>query len=193
MKEQVTLPATVFLIDANFLNLVIKDTQRYFEPLLNRQLKDIDLADLITYLALDAEMEEGDFSSEVIIAYDDKSSVLASCVPGNLREELDGKAFKNNFGEFAFATVQTENLVPLDDFYIDLLSLVADHAEVKKLVVISYNEEYGDRVTEVLKGAKSKEVIQFRMDEPEGDLPFRWEILAFSVMQALGIRGEELN
>jgi hypothetical protein len=31
------------------------------------------------------------------------------------------------------------------------------------------------------------------MNEPDGDINYRWEMLAYPVMQALGIRGDELQ
>ena len=60
-------------------------------------------------------------------------------------------------------------------------------------ILVSFNEEYGDKVMERLKGVKNKETIQFRMNEPEESIEgYQWEMLAYPVMQALGIRGEEL-
>ena len=69
----------------------------------------------------------------------------------------------------------------------------AYQADVKRMIVVSFNEEYGDKVMERLKGVKNKETIQFRMTEPEESIEgYQWEMLAYPVMQALGIRGEEL-
>jgi hypothetical protein len=64
---------------------------------------------------------------------------------------------------------------------------------VKRIIVLSFNEEYGDKVSDILKDIKEREVIQFRMNEPEDEINYRWEMLAYPVMQALGIRGDELQ
>ena len=64
---------------------------------------------------------------------------------------------------------------------------------MRQLILVSFNEEYGDKVMNRLKKIKNKKTIQFRMNEPE-ELPegHQWEMLAYPLMQALGIRGEEL-
>ena len=75
----------------------------------------------------------------------------------------------------------------------DLLSIVADSADVKRMIVISFNEEYGKKVADALNEIKDKEVIQFRMNEPDAPVKYKWEMLAFPVMQALGIKADELQ
>ena len=47
-------------------------------------------------------------------------------------------------------------------------------------------------VSDALHEVKGKEIIQFRMNEPEVQVEYKWDMLAFPVMQALGIRAEEL-
>ena len=60
------------------------------------------------------------------------------------------------------------------------------------MIVISFNEEYGKKVTDALNEIKGKEIIQFRMNEPDTPLVYKWDMLAFPVMQALGIKADEL-
>ena len=50
----------------------------------------------------------------------------------------------------------------------------------------------GKKVSDALHEVKGKEIIQFRMNEPEVQVEYKWDMLAFPVMQALGIRAEEL-
>ena len=71
--------------------------------------------------------------------------------------------------------------------------LFADSADVKRMIVISFNEEYGKKVADALNEIKDKEVIQFRMNEPDAPVKYKWEMLAFPVMQALGIKADELQ
>ena len=70
--------------------------------------------------------------------------------------------------------------------------LHSDSVDVKRMIVVSFNEEYGKKVTDVLQGLKGKEVMQFRMNEPEIPVNYKWDMLAFPVMHSLGIRAEEL-
>ena len=155
------------LVDAAFLNFIVSDLKRYFENVLNRPLQEIDLSLLTTYLALDAGIEEGDNKVQLLFVYDQDSSNLAFCNPSDLKKELDGVAFSDQFGEFSFAGVPCEGMVTREELFLDLLQIVLDSADVKKLIVLSFNEEYGNKVTAVLNKVKEKEIIQFRVDEAE--------------------------
>ena len=193
MDEKIKLPSNVVLIDAAFLNLVVTDLKKYFEKTLMRELQEIDLSELVTYIVLDAGMAVGDNQIQILMVYDKDSAQLSNCRPSDLSAELNGVAFKSQFGEFSFASVPCEEMVSREELYLDLLSIVLDSADVERLILVSFNEEYGDKVMERLKGVKNKETIQFRMNEPEESIEgYQWEMLAYPVMQALGIRGEEL-
>lgn len=191
-NEKIKLSQNVMLIDASFLNFVVMDLRKYFERLLKRSLQEIDLTELSSYLALDAGIAEGENEIQMLMVYDKESTVLQHCHPSDLKGELDGVAFKNQVGEFVFAGVPCEEMVSRADLYVDLLGIVADCSDVKRLIVVSFNEEYGQEVTAALSKVEGKEIIQFRMNEPEEMLAYRWEMLAFPVMQSLGIRGDEL-
>ena len=152
-----------------------------------------DREELVTYIVLDAGMAVGDNQIQILMVYDKDSAQLSNCRPSDLSAELNGVAFKSQFGEFSFASVPCEEMVSREELYLDLLSIVLDSADVERLILVSFNEEYGDKVMERLKGVKNKETIQFRMNEPEESIEgYQWEMLAYPVMQALGIRGEEL-
>ena len=177
-KPQIKLSETVVLIDAAFLNFVITDMKGYFEDTLQRSLQEIDLSILTTYLTLDAGITEGKNEVQFLFVYDKESGRLVHCRPSDLEKELNGVAFQSPYGEYSF---------------LDLLSIVADSADVKRMIVISFNEEYGKKVADALNEIKDKEVIQFRMNEPDAPVKYKWEMLAFPVMQALGIKADELQ
>lgn len=191
-KPQIKLSETVVLIDAAFLNFVITDIKNYFEKTLQRSLQEIDLSLFTSYLTLDAGINEGKNEVQFLFVYDKESRHLQHCQPSDLQEELNGVAFQSPYGEFSFAGVPSEGMVSIEDLFMDLLSVVSDSADVKRMIVVSFNEEYGKKVTDVLQGLKGKEVIQFRMNEPEIPVNYKWDMLAFPVMHSLGIRAEEL-
>ena len=191
-KPQIKLSETVVLIDAAFLNFVITDMKGYFEDTLQRSLQEIDLSMLTTYITLDAGITEGKNEVQFLFVYDKESSRLQYCQPSDLQEELNGVAFQSPYGEYSFASVPSEGMVSREDLFLDLLSIVSDSADVKRMIVISFNEEYGKKVTDALHEVKGKEIIQFRMNEPEASVEYKWDMLAFPVMQALGIRADEL-
>lgn len=191
-KPQIKLSETVVLIDAAFLNFVITDIKNYFEKTLQRSLQEIDLSLFTSYLTLDAGINEGKNEVQFLFVYDKESRHLQHCQPSDLQEELNGVAFQSPYGEFSFAGVPSEGMVLREDLFMDLLSVVSDSADVKRMIVVSFNEEYGKKVTDVLQGLKGKEVMQFRMNEPEIPVNYKWDMLAFPVMHSLGIRAEEL-
>lgn len=193
MEEKIKMAETVMLIDAAFLNLVTEDLKKNFERMLSRELQEIDLSHLFTYLALDAGISEGKNEIQIFFIYDDESARLVHAQPSDLAKELNGVAFSNEFGEFSFNTFQPEGMATREELFLESLKVVKDAEGTKRIVVLSFNEEYGNKVFSVLQEVKEKEVIQFRMDEPETEADFRWEILAYPVMQSLGIRGDELQ
>lgn len=192
-KPQIRLSETVALIDAAFLNFVITDMKGYFEKTLRRSLQEIDLSILTTFLTLDAGIAGGTNEVQFLFIYDKESGQLAHCRPSDLEKELNGVAFQSPYGEYSFASVPSEGMVTREDLFLDLLSIVADSADVKRMIVMSFNEEYGKRVIDALNKIKGKDVIQFRMNEPDSPLAYKWEMLAFPVMQALGIQADELQ
>lgn len=191
-ENKIKLSENVVLIDVAFLNFVVTDLKKYFETILGRSLRVIDLSELTMYLTLDSGLEGRENNVQFLFVYDQESTKLESCIPSDLKEELNGKAFDCKFGEYTFASVSSEGMVTREELFLDLLNIVADSKDVKRMIVVSFNEEYGDRVTEVLNKIEEKTVMQFRMDEPEYSVKFRWDMLAYPVMQALGIKGDEL-
>ena len=89
-----------------------------------------------------------------------------------------------------------------DSLYLDLLQIVLNTAEVKKLIVVPFNEEYGKEVESVLRECalenaghkeEAKVIVYFRMEEPAVPAVCRWEMLGYPLMSVLGIRSEDLQ
>ncbi len=195
MKENNTikLAETVVLIDAVFMNYVVSDLKKHFEKYLKRPLQDIDITYLATILALNAGIKEGENKIQYLFVYDKSGEKLVHCNPSDLKKELNGVAFENTYGEHLFASISSEGIVSRAELYLDLLNIIADSADVKRMLVISFNEEYGEEVTTLLNKVKGKEILQLRMYEPDVPVQYKWDILAFPLMQALRIRGDELQ
>lgn len=192
MEEDIKMAETVMLVDASFLNFVTEDIKSNFERMLNRELQDVDLSHLFTYIALDAGISEGKNEMQIFFIYDTDSSHLVHTQPSDLTSELNNVAFSNEFGEFCFNTFQPDDMASREELYLESLKVLVDTEEVKRVIVLSFNEEYGEKVHKILKKVEEKELIQFRMNEPESQINYRWEMLAYPLMQALGIRGDEL-
>lgn len=193
MEQKAQFNETVMLIDASFLNFVVNDIKKAFEGMLNRPLQTVDLSELMTYLALDAGVAEGEKQIQVILIYDKECTKLVNCNPSGLEKELNDTAFKNQFGEFCFNSFQPEDMATLEQLYLESLKVVGEAKTVKRLILVSNNELYGEKVMNSLPEREDMEVIQFRMNEPERQISTHWELLIYPVMQALGIRGDELD
>lgn len=193
MEQKAQLDETVMLIDASFLNFVINDIKKAFEGMLNRPLKTVDLSELMTYLALDAGVGEGENRIQILLIYDRDTKKFVNCQPSDLDKELNDTAFKNQFGEFCFNSFQPEDMATLEQLYLESLKVVGEAKSVKKLILVSNNEEYGEKMMTELPEREDLEIVQFRMNEPGGQISVHWELLIYPVMQALGIRGDELN
>lgn len=193
MEQRAQFNETVMLIDASFLNFVVNDIKKAFEGMLNRPLQTVDLSELMTYLALDAGVVEGEKQIQVILIYDKDCPKLVNCRPSGLEKELNDTAFKNRFGEFCFNSFQPEDMATLEQLYLESLKVVGEAKAVNRLILVSNNELYGEKVMNCLPEREDMEVIQFRMNEPERQISTRWELLIYPVMQALGIRGDELD
>mgnify|MGYP003227235390 CR=1 FL=1 len=179
-NTQIKLSETVMVIDVAYLNFVINDLRKYFEPLLGRSLQTVDLALFTMYLAMDAGLKGSDNDVQVLLVYDKQSGKLEHCLPSDLKNEL----------------------VSRGDLYLDLLQIVLNAAEVKKLIVVPFNEEYGKEVENVLRECalenaghkeEAKDIVYFRMEEPAAPAVCRWEMLGYPLMSVLGIRSEDLQ
>lgn len=193
MNEKEQFPEVVMLIDAAYLNIVIADFKKNFEQLLQRSLQDIDLARLLTYFALDASVPTGDNEVQVILTYDSKTEKILHCYPADLKKELNGVAFQGPLGEFSLATASSEEITLQQELYLDLLQLLGESDEVKKIILIPFSEEYGEEATVLINEMKNKEIVWLGMNQPTSTTTYRWEMLAYPIMQALGIKGDEIQ
>jgi len=120
-----------------------------------------------------------------------KQTKMENFIPGTM-EELDGKAFSGELGEFQISCVPVEDLTTMDALFADSLQILANAVEVKRLMVVG-DDVYYNKVREALhKADPDKHITVFSM-QPMQSGQFRQEILGYSLMAALGIRSEELN
>ncbi len=195
MKQKIKFEDTVYLFDATFYNFIVTDIKKHFETTLNRQFNSVELFDLISYLALDLGITESSPTSQVIWLHDKETSELMFSQPNNFKADLDGKAFRNEIGEFLMASVSTENLVPLNQLFLEVLQMTLESDEVKRIALIGDYNSYGKDIFNLLDAEilKKKEVVLFNMGDVNLQEGVRGEILAYPLMQALGIRADDLN
>ena len=192
-QPKIKLAETVIIIDAAHYNFVTSDLRRYFENRLNRKLADIEIIRLVSDLALEAGIRQGENEIQLLWVYDDQSAKLENSVPADLKIELNGVAFKNLLGEFASAGVPCSGMVTREDLFLDLLNITADSADVKRIVLFPNDREYTKKVHKAIENIKEKEIIIFKIGERK-DEPASCKIAnaLFPLLHAYGIQADEL-
>ena len=191
-----TMSENVIIADAAFVDKVAFDLIVNFERMLERQIPQADMAKWVECVALDGGLRNGEHQTTVILTHDKETKEMKNFVPSRFSEELEGKAFKGNLGEFEFSTPNGEGFVNKDDLFLDTLQTIMQLQDVKRVMVIPDDAIYNN-VREILRkaddeAADMKRVTVFAMQPMTGGA-FRQEILGYSLMAALGIRGEEIK
>lgn len=185
----------VIIVDADYVDRVAFDLIVNFERMIGRRIHKADLAKWIDCVALDGGLREGEHDTQVVLIHDKKQAALDNFVPANYDEELNGKAFKDHLGEFTVSSFPVEDITTATDFFLDTVAMVCAQKEVKRVMIISDAENralYADLRHTLQRVDDEKRITVFAMQPMEGG-NFRQEILGYSLMNALGIRAEELK
>ena len=185
----------VVIVDADYVDRVAFDLIVNFERMIGRRIHKADLAKWIDCVALDGGLREGEHDTQVVLIHDKKQAALDNFVPANYDEELNGKAFKDHLGEFTVSSFPVEDITTATDFFLDTVAMVCAQKEVKRVMIIPDAENralYADLRHTLQRVDDEKRITVFAMQPMEGG-NFRQEILGYSLMNALGIRAEELK
>lgn len=185
----------MIIADADYIDQVAFNLIVNFERMIGRHIPQADLARWIDCIALDGGLREGENRTQVVLIHNRDSKALDNFVPADYEQELRGKAFRDHLGEFVIDALPVEAMVRKDDMLIDILQTACAQQEVRRVMLIPDAEKAGvyDDVRQALRYVDdSKRVTVFAMQPMEGG-NFRQEILGYSLMNALGIRGEEIE
>ena len=125
----------VIIADAGYIDRVAFNLIVNFERMIGRRIPKADMARWIDCVALDGGVREGDNHVQVVLIHDREHAVLENFAPGNLAGELNGKAFKDNLGEFSISALPVEDSVSRDDFFADVVEAVCAGNE-RRLIMI---------------------------------------------------------
>lgn len=193
INNELKFAEKVILIDASYINKVTADLSRHFGQVVGRELPKADLPIFLECVAMDAAIQPGENVLQVLLVYDKKHSVMSAFNPGDLKKELNDVAFKSQLGEFQLNTFEPSDMADRETFFLESVKLVADAKEVKHLVVIPSETEYGDKLPEIFEKVDGKDSIcVLGMNPLEPSDKFRWEMLGYAVLQALGVRSDEI-
>lgn len=185
----------VIIVDADYVDRVAFDLIVNFERMIGRRIPKADLAKWIDCVALDGGLREGEHDTQVVLIHDKKQAALDNFMPAHYDDELNGKAFKDHLGEFTVSSFPVEDITTASDFFLDTVAMVCAQKEVKRVMIVPDAENralYADLRHTLQRVDDEKRITVFAMQPMEGG-NFRQEILGYSLMNALGIRAEELR
>ena len=193
INNELKFAEKVILIDAAYINKVTKDLSQHFGQLIGRELPKADLPIFLECVAMDAAIQPGENVLQVLFVYDKNQTRIDAFNPSDLKKELNDVAFKSQLGEFQLNTFEPSDMADKEAFFLESVRLVADAKEVKHLVVVPSESEYGDKLPEIFDKVDGKEFIHvLGMNPPAPSDKYQWEMLGYAVLQALGIRSDEI-
>ena len=197
--SHIRLSENIILADADYLDHVVFQLSVQFERMLNRRIPPADLSRWAVNVALDGGLRAKDgvkHETQVVLVHDKGKARLDNFAPARYADELDAKAFEDpTLGEFLVNAYAVGDVVSKDDYILDTVKTVTGHAEVKRLMIIPNGEEgdlYDQLRHALRKVDNDQRITLFAMQPMEGG-NFRQEILGYSLLNALGIRGDKLK
>ena len=192
MNQNIEWSENVILVDADHVDKVAFNLIVNFERMIGRRIPQADLAKWIDCVALDGGIREGEHQTQVVLIHNREKQKMENFQPSDY-SEIDGKAFKDHLGEFSINAFPVEQLTTKDDFFMDILHLVCQQKEVKRVMIIG-NDGLYDQIRTTLKQVDDddKRITVFSMEPRQGG-NFRQEILGYSLMAALGIKSNEIK
>ena len=195
--SKIKMSENVIIADADYIDYVAFQLSVQFERMLGRRIPKADLSRWAVNVALDGGLRpDGQpHETQVVLVHDKQHTRLDNFVPSVYATELSAQAFSDEqLGEFLVNAYAAGEVVDKSQYLADAIKAVCEHQEVRRLMVIP-NGEQGDSYDEVRRALRDapddKRITVFAM-QPMAGGNFRQEILGYSLMNALGIRGEEL-
>lgn len=194
INNELKFAEKVILIDASYINKVTGDLSQHFRQMIGRELPKADLPIFLECVAMDAAIQPGENVLQVLLVYDKEHAKMDAFNPSDLKKELNDVAFKSQLGEFQLNTFEPSGMADREAFFLEAVKLVADAKEVKHLVIVPSETEYGDKIPEILEKVDGKESIHvLGMNPLAPSKAFSWEMMGYAVLQALGIRSDEIG
>lgn len=184
----------LIIVDADYLDKLTFDLTVNFERIIGRRIPKADLARWIDCIALDGGIREGENTIQVIFIHGKDRKQLENFIPGSYVDDISGKAFKDHLGEFMLGAYPVEEMVSTEDYFVQTVELACSQPEVKRVMLIpGENTPIYQQLRPLLSRLNGdKQVTLFSMQPLEGGKFFQ-EILGYSLLNALGIRADEIK
>lgn len=182
----------VVLVDADYLDRVAADLTLNFGRMIGRSITKADLCHWLDCVLLDGALHPGHNEVQVHMLHAKQKAALEHFQPSRFDEDLNGLSFDDNLGHFSLFAFPVEDVVRSDEFFLQSLTMLADAAEVEKLLVVGDTQSYGKGMVDICQNTDGKDITLFAM-EPVMGQGFKTEILGYSLMSAMGISADELR
>lgn len=185
----------IVLVDADWLDNFVFDVTVNFERMLERAIPKAALDKWVDYLSLDGGLRPGENKTQVLFLHSAQKNGFANCIPSSFQQDLDGKAFHDNLGEFSFYSFPVEeDMVSLGSLFVQSMEVLLSSEKVKRLMLVPDMDKYGVKVQERLRGADLRKTdVTLFSAEPLSGLRCPQEILTYSMLATLGVEGSELK
>lgn len=194
--DNIRWSGNVIVADADYLGRVALNLSVGFERMLDRRVPPADFATWAVDVSLDGGLRPGSHETQVVLVHEAARQRLECFVPSAFDTELNGQAFRDaRMGEYIVSSYPVEAMTSKDQFIADIVETLCQQPAVSRIMVVPDTEQGDalDRMRPALERlASGKEVTVFAMQPLPGG-SFRQEILGYSVMNALGIRADELK
>ena len=198
----------IILVDTAHLDHVAFDLIVNFERMLGRQIPPGDFPKWLDCIALDGGLRPGENETRVYLIHPKAQTQLQYLLPCNFAEELNGKAFRDELGEFALNAYGVEEIVSQEDYFVQVFEEVLRDADCERVMVIAALDGMTDESAHFAQRIKTlcanppkddkgnelprKDITLFTM-QPIAGRGFQQELLGYSLMAALGINGNEVQ
>lgn len=185
----------IIIADADYVDSVTFDLIVNFERMIGRRIPAADLPRWIDCVALDGGIREGEHQTQVVLIHRKDRKGMENFMPSDYESDLNGKAFKDHLGEFMISSLPIEEIVDETDFLMEIVQAACEQPNVKRVMIVLNFEKDGlyDRMRHVLQQVDDDKRITVFAMQPLSGGNFRQEILGYSLMNALGIKSEEIK
>lgn len=196
--NNIKLSENIILADADYLDYVAFQLSVQFERMIGRRIPKADLSQWTVDIALDGGLRADGkpHETQLVLVHEKQNPKMDNFTPSIYDTELTAQAFKDEkLGEFLVNAYPVGDVVGKDDYILDTVNMILGHEEVKRLMIIPNGEQRAiyEEVASALRDApEDKHITLFAMQPMPGG-NFRQEILGYSLMNALGIKSDEIN
>jgi hypothetical protein len=192
-SENTNWEENVILIDADYADQMVFELSVQLERMLERRMQKINIAKWVDYVALDGGLRPGNNRIQVLLIYSGEKTILQNFEPSDLKDMLNGHAFTDHLGEFCFASFPVEQeIVTRGKLYTQSAEMLLSSEKVKRLILVPDMNEYGIDLKRVLSDIGKTETTLLTVN-PLAGMHCGQEVLTYSLMAALGVKGSELG